>query len=65
MSFQYDEPEEFLGNPSVLKKRIEKALEEIENAKAGLALRSSEYARSEDVAHWLDEIEKILKGGHE
>ena len=65
MSLQYDEPEEFIGNPSVLKKRIKKALEEIENAKAGLALGSTEYARSEDVAHWLDEIENILKGGHE
>ena len=65
MSLQYDEPEEFLGNPSVLTKRIKKALKEIENAKAGLALGSMEYARSEDVAHWLDEIENILKGGHE
>jgi hypothetical protein len=65
MSLQYNNSEEFMGNPIVLKQRIEKALEEIENAKAGLALGTTEYARSEDVAHWLDEIENVLKGGHE
>ena len=65
MSVQYNNSEEFMGNPIVLKQRIEKALDEIEAARASLALGRTEYARSEDVVFWLDGIEKILKGGHE
>ena len=66
MSVQYNNSEEFMGNPIVLKQRIEEALDEIEAARASLALGRTEYARSEDVVvFWLDGIEKILKGGHE